>query len=73
MIEKLQYETGFEIECNTCGITQSFEVGNNWGALISESYNEGWRAKKTDDGIWEHCCPECVKKYIEQLKESSNG
>jgi hypothetical protein len=62
MIEKMIYESGFELICDTCSNYEEFEVGNNWEEFIIEAKEKGWRFVTEDNGSWAHYCPVCVEK-----------
>lgn len=73
MIEKLPYESGFMLSCDTCSHYEEFEVGNNWDELMAESKGKGWRFKQNKNNKWEHYCPVCVEEYNEKYRKEVLG
>lgn len=48
----------FEVSCDGCSYQEEFEV-DDWGHLMDELRDSGWKLKgKLKDG-WTHHCPDC--------------
>ena len=62
-LEKLPYESGFSLQCDTCSYYEEFECGNNWDDFIEDARETGWRFQTNENDEWEHYCPDCVVKH----------
>ena len=47
------------IECDLCGQVFEGESGE-WNEVWPLAKAEGWQAKKVDESIWMHNCPDCA-------------
>ena len=71
MIDKLSYETGWQLTCNTCGFVEHFYWGNDWESFIEDAKEIGWRFSKDKNSAWEHYCPRCVEEYRQEMKKAT--
>lgn len=57
-INKLPYESGFEMCCDGCSYSEEFETGANWKEFIEDAKEAGWKITKHDNE-WLHYCEKC--------------
>jgi hypothetical protein len=48
----------FQIECNECGETETYEV-TSWHDMINAKKVDGWTFRKVEGDKFEDLCPEC--------------
>lgn len=54
--------TGFDIECDSCGLSIYLDYyWDNLQGAIAEAKSDGWKIERVNDE-WRHMCPECRQK-----------
>lgn len=51
----------FVIACDDCGHEEYGGVETDFRAFWDGKKREGWKARKNDDGEWEHRCYTCSR------------
>lgn len=74
MIERGDAGT-FDVECDSCGDTETFDVDGDWQQLMEEMKDAGWTKEKVGDGKddWEHYCPTCSGDDDEDDDDDEDG
>jgi hypothetical protein len=58
-IENSESFRGFEVYCDFCNESESYDFGRDeWSELMAEMKSDGWKTFK-EDGVWKHKCPGC--------------
>ena len=65
MIERDGFDSDiYEVSCDYCSEDIEIDSGGEWGSMIRNIKELGWKIKKFDDEEWKHQCPECVKNKV---------
>jgi hypothetical protein len=48
----------FEVSCDRCSYQEEFEV-DDWGHLMDELRDSGWKLSGKLKDWWTHLCPDC--------------
>lgn len=58
---------GFNASCDHCSHDEDFYDADSFQCVVDEMKAQGWRIKK-EPGGWDHTCPDCLEKEIEDLR-----
>ena len=62
MIERDAFDGDvFEIACDSCPEDIELDTGGDWGDLIKQLKDDGWKIRKEGEE-WKHYCPGCATK-----------
>ncbi len=62
MIERDGFDSDiYEVSCDYCPEDIEIDSGGEWGSMIRNIKELGWKMLKLNDEEWKHMCPECVK------------
>jgi len=50
--------TTYEVNCDFCSCSHTFDDVFHWGDLMGQMKKAGWRFEKDGDD-WKHKCPAC--------------